>query len=155
MVQYGDVLVSYTILFRCVIRYSTCNLEHSSTTFDLPTLSLMSAHGTVNAERYMQVLEQHMLPSRWCLFQGRRCLFHQYNAWSLSAQVTTVHNSVGIHWAACSPNVLRIEDVKRNTDPRLLSDWGCVSRKIFNFKTSTLRPQFPNTESFLKEKLSV
>ncbi len=31
--------------------------------------------GTINAERYIQVLEQHMLPSRRRLFQGRPCIF--------------------------------------------------------------------------------
>ncbi len=29
--------------------------------------------GTINVERYIQVLEQHMLPSRRRLFQGRPC----------------------------------------------------------------------------------
>ncbi len=33
--------------------------------------SLHVSEGTMNAERYIKVLEQHMLPSRWCLFQGR------------------------------------------------------------------------------------
>jgi len=28
---------------------------------------------TTNAERYIQVLQQHVLPSRWRLFLGRRC----------------------------------------------------------------------------------
>ncbi len=32
---------------------------------------LACLEGTMNAERYIKVLEQHMLPSRWCLFQGR------------------------------------------------------------------------------------
>ncbi len=31
--------------------------------------------GTMNAERYIKVLEQHMLPSRRRLFQGRPCVF--------------------------------------------------------------------------------
>lgn len=34
---------------------------------------------TMNAERYIQVLEQHMLPSRYHLFQGRSWIFHQEN----------------------------------------------------------------------------
>ncbi len=33
--------------------------------------------GTMNAERYIKVLEQHMLPSRRHLFQGRPCVFQQ------------------------------------------------------------------------------
>ncbi len=36
--------------------------------------------GTINAERYIQVLEQHMLPSRRRLFQGRPCIFQHDNA---------------------------------------------------------------------------
>ncbi len=33
--------------------------------------SLHVLEGTMNAERYIKVLKQHMLPSRWCLFQGK------------------------------------------------------------------------------------
>ncbi len=32
---------------------------------------------TMTAERYIKVLEQHMLPSRWHLFQERPCVFQQ------------------------------------------------------------------------------
>ncbi|KAF3693721.1 hypothetical protein EXN66_Car009397 [Channa argus] len=31
--------------------------------------------GTINAEKDMEVLEQHMFPSRECLFQGRPVIF--------------------------------------------------------------------------------
>ncbi len=37
--------------------------------------SLHVLEGTMNAERYIKVLEQDMLPSKWCLFQGRPCVF--------------------------------------------------------------------------------
>ncbi len=37
--------------------------------------SLDVSEGTMNAERHVNVLEQHMLPSRWRLFQGRPCVF--------------------------------------------------------------------------------
>ncbi len=37
--------------------------------------SLHVLEGTMNAERYIKVLEQHMLPSRQRLFQGRPCVF--------------------------------------------------------------------------------
>ncbi len=37
--------------------------------------SLHVSEGTINAERYIKVLEQHMLPSRRRLFQGRPCVF--------------------------------------------------------------------------------
>ncbi len=36
--------------------------------------SLHVLEGTMNAERYIKVLEQHMLPSRRRLFQGRLCV---------------------------------------------------------------------------------
>ncbi len=39
--------------------------------------SLHVLEGTMNAERYIKVLEQHMLPSRWRLFQGRPCVFQK------------------------------------------------------------------------------
>ncbi len=42
--------------------------------------SLHVLEDTKNAERYIKVLEQHMLPSRRRLFQGRPCVFQQDNA---------------------------------------------------------------------------
>ncbi len=35
--------------------------------YDMGSLHVLE--GTMNAERYIKVLEQHMLPSRWCVFQ--------------------------------------------------------------------------------------
>lgn len=37
--------------------------------------NLHFCEGTINAEKYIQVLEQHMLPSKQRLFQGCPCLF--------------------------------------------------------------------------------
>ncbi|KAK3521044.1 hypothetical protein QTP86_015585, partial [Hemibagrus guttatus] len=45
--------------------------------------------GTINAERYIQVLEQHMLPSRCRLFQGRPFIFQHDNARPHTASITT------------------------------------------------------------------
>uniref|UniRef100_A0A9J7X4R8 Transposase n=1 Tax=Cyprinus carpio carpio TaxID=630221 RepID=A0A9J7X4R8_CYPCA len=45
--------------------------------------------GTINAERYIQVLEQHMLLSRRRLFQGRPCIFQHDNARPHTASITT------------------------------------------------------------------
>ncbi len=45
--------------------------------------------GTMNAERYIKVLEQHMLPSRRRLFQGRPSVFQQENAKLHTAAITT------------------------------------------------------------------
>lgn len=39
--------------------------------------SLHIWEGTISAEQYMQVLEQHRLPSRQMFVQGRPCLFQQ------------------------------------------------------------------------------
>ena len=36
--------------------------------------------GTINPKMYKQVVEQHLLPSRWHLFQGKICIFQQDNA---------------------------------------------------------------------------
>ncbi len=49
--------------------------------------SLLVLEGTMNAERYIKVLEQHMLPSRWRLFQGRPCVFQQDNAKAHTAAI--------------------------------------------------------------------
>ncbi len=39
--------------------------------------SLYVLEGTMNAERYIKALKQHMLPSRRRLFHGRPCVFQQ------------------------------------------------------------------------------
>ncbi len=44
--------------------------------------SLDVLEGTMNAERYIKILEQHMLPSRQCVFQ-------QDNAKPYTAAITT------------------------------------------------------------------
>ncbi len=51
--------------------------------------SLHILEDTMNAERYIKILEQHMLPSRWRLFQGRPCVFQQDNAKPHTAVITT------------------------------------------------------------------
>ncbi len=43
----------------------------------------------MNAERYIKVLEQHMLPSRRRLFQGRPCVFQQDNTKPHTTAITT------------------------------------------------------------------
>ena len=45
--------------------------------------------GPINAERYLQVLDQHMLPSRQRLFQG---LFQEDNAETHSDHITAACN---------------------------------------------------------------
>ncbi len=51
--------------------------------------SLHVLEGTMNVEKYIKVLEQHMLPSRWRLFQGRPCVLQQDNAKPHTAAITT------------------------------------------------------------------
>ncbi len=65
--------------------------------------------GTINAERYIKVLEQHMLPSRRHLFQGRPCVFQQDNAKPHTAAITTawLHSRRVrvLNWPAYSPDL--------------------------------------------------
>ncbi len=44
--------------------------------------------GTINAEKYIEILEHNMLTSRRHLFQGRPCIFQQDNAKPHSAHIT-------------------------------------------------------------------
>ncbi len=76
---------------------------------------LACLEGTMNAEMYINVLEQHMLPSRRRLFQGRPCVFQQDNAKPHTAAIPTArHCSKGVqvlHWLACSPDLSPIENI--------------------------------------------
>ncbi len=96
--------------------------------------SLHVLEGTMNAERYMKVLEQHMLPSRRRVFQQDNAKPHTTTittAWLRSSRVRV------LNWPACSPDLSPIENIwriiqqKKNVkdDHELFSSWKPISGK--------------------------
>ncbi len=87
--------------------------------------SLHVLEGTMNAERYIKVLEQHMLPSR-------RRLFQQDNAKPHTAAITTAWlRSRGVrvlNWPACSTDISPIENI-----------WCIIKQKIHQRRPQTLQ----------------
>ncbi len=85
----------------------------------------LASCGTMNSERCIKVLEQHMLPTRQCLFQ-------QDNAKPIPAAITTEwflsRRVRALNWPACSPDLSPIENI-----------WHVIKQKIRQRRPQTLQ----------------
>ncbi len=114
--------------------------------------SLHVLEGAMTAERYIKVLEQHMLPSRRRLFQGRPCEFQQDNAKPHTAAITTAwlcsRRVRVLNWPTCSPDISPIENIAAilnekyvKDDHELFSSWKPISGRTKNSETHNLDVQ--------------
>lgn len=68
------------------------------------------AKGTISAERHIQILLQHMLPSRQCLFQ-RPCIFQQDNATATATAWFRSRKVRMLNWQACNMDLSPTENI--------------------------------------------
>ncbi len=103
--------------------------------------------GTINAEKYIEILEHNMLPSRRHLFQGCPCIFQQDNAKPHTAHITKSwlrRKRVRVlDWPACSPDLSPIENVWRilqQRRPRIVAHLKtCLQEEWDKITPETLR----------------
>ncbi len=127
--------------------------------------SLHVLEGTMNAERFLKILEQHMLPSRRRLFQERPCVFRQDNAKPHAAAITTAwlrsRRVWVMNWPACSPDLSPIESIwciiklkYVKDDHKLFSSWKPISGKNgTKFQHQNSRNSMPRClQTVLKEE---
>ncbi len=82
--------------------------------------SLHVLEGTMNAERYIKVLEQHVLPSRWRVFQQDNAKPHTAaitTAWLCSRRVRV------LNWPACSLDISPTENICRIIKWKIRQSW--------------------------------
>ncbi len=91
--------------------------------------------GTMNAKRYIKVLEQYMLPSRWRIFQQDNAKPHTAvikTSWLRSRRVHV------LNWPACSPDLSPIDNIW----------WKIIKRKIHQRLPRTLQ----QLESYIRQE---
>ncbi len=112
----------------------SCPVGQGSFKMDISAYGMGSLHvleSTMNAERYIKVLEQHMLPSRWRLFQGRPCVFQQDYAKPHTAAITTTwlrnRRVLNLYQARMGPNSNTKTPETHNLDAQ--SSSNCFEKK--------------------------